>query len=66
MLLEQISSKHFTVNPKLRESDNFFSVTEEEVKEIKFKIDQVRVYMGKNDISKIDTEDYMWTFRRKS
>ena len=61
-----IIEKHFTVNPKLRESDNFFSVTEEEVKEIKFKIDQVRVYMGKNDISKIDTEDYMWTFRRKS
>jgi N,N'-diacetyllegionaminate synthase len=59
-----IIEKHFTTTPKLRESDNFFSVTEEEVKEIKFKIDQVRQYMGSGSISKIPTEDYMWDFRR--
>tara|TARA_Y100000768_G_C23913347_1_gene651102 strand:+ start:370 stop:1218 length:849 start_codon:yes stop_codon:yes gene_type:complete len=61
-----IIEKHFTVSPKLRESDNFFSVTKEEVREIKFKIDQVKKYMGKDDIEKIDTEDFMWSFRRKS
>ena len=61
-----IIEKHFTVNPKLRESDNFFSVTKEEVKEIKFLTNKVRTYMGSGDIDKIDTEDFMWNFRRKS
>jgi sialic acid synthase SpsE len=61
-----IIEKHFTVSPKLRESDNFFSVTKEEVMEIKFLINKVRTYMGSNSIDKIETEDYMWNFRRKS
>ena len=60
----QIIEKHFTDNPKLRESDNFFSVTEEEVKEIKFLIDKVKSYMGSDNIEKIETEDFMWNFRR--
>ncbi len=60
----EMIEKHFTVNPKLRESDNFFSVTEEEVKEIKFLIDKVKSYMGSDNIEKIETEDFMWNFRR--
>ena len=61
-----VIEKHFTSTPKLRESDNFFSVTKNEVKEIKFKIDQVRQYMGSDSIENIPTEDYMWSFRRKT
>lgn len=61
-----VIEKHFTVTPKRRESDNFFSVTKEEVEEIKFKIDQVRKYMGRGDIEKIPSEDFMWEFRRKT
>ena len=60
----EMIEKHFTINPKLRESDNFFSVTEEEVKEIKFLIDKVKTYMGSDNIEKIATEDFMWNFRR--
>ena len=60
----EMIEKHFTVNPKLRESDNFFSVTEEEVKEIKFLINKVKSYMGSDNIEKIETEDFMWNFRR--
>ena len=49
----------------------FFSTTKVEgkpfeVKEIKFKIDQVRQYMGSDSIENIPTEDYMWSFRRKT
>ena len=60
----EMIEKHFTINPKLRESDNFFSVTEDEVKEIKFLINKVKTYMGKDNIDKIETEDFMWNFRR--
>jgi len=60
-----IIEKHFTVNSKLRDSDNFFSVNEDEVREIKFKIDLVRKYMGSPFITKIPTEDFMWDFRRE-
>ena len=61
-----IIEKHFTVNPKLRESDNFFSVTKEEVIEIKFLINKVRSYMGSHEVEKIDTENFMWSFRRST
>ena len=56
--------KHFTINPKLRQSDNFVSVTKDEVIEIKFNINKVRKYMGSGEIEKIETEDFMWNFRR--
>ncbi len=56
--------KHFTVNPNLRKSDNFFSLTPEEFKEMIWKVRQVETYMGSGDIVKIDTENYMWSFRR--
>jgi sialic acid synthase SpsE len=58
--------KHFTVAPKLRESDNFFSITADDLKELIFKVRQVETYMGSGDIVKIDTEDFMWDFRRPS
>jgi len=56
--------KHFTINPKLRESDNPFSVTPEELQEMIWKVRQVERYMGRGDIVKIEAEDYMWSFRR--
>ncbi len=57
--------KHFTVNAKLRESDNPFSVTPEELREIVFRVRQTEEILGKGPISKVEAEDYMWTFRRK-
>jgi sialic acid synthase SpsE len=59
-----VIEKHFTINPKLRESDNPFSVTPEELREIIFRVRQVEQYLGSGEISKIDTEEYMWPFRR--
>ena len=58
--------KHFTVAPKLRESDNFFSMTKEDLKEMIFKVRQVETYMGRGDIVKVHTEEFMWDFRRPS
>lgn len=56
--------KHFTITPKRRESDNFFSITPEDLKELIWKVRQVEQYMGRDDIVRIETEDYMWSFRR--
>jgi sialic acid synthase SpsE len=56
--------KHFTVNPKLRKSDNPFSVTPDDLEEMIFKIRQTELYMGQGDIVKTDAENYMWDFRR--
>ncbi len=58
--------KHFTVAPKLRESDNFFSVTPEDLRDMIHKIRQVESYMGRGDIVRVPTEDFMWDFRRYS
>ncbi len=58
--------KHFTVTPKRRESDNFFSVTPEELEDMIWRIRQTERWMGRGDIEKIGTEDYMWSFRRYS
>ncbi len=58
--------KHFTVCQKRRESDNFFSITREELEELISKVRQVDSYLGRGDITNIDTEDYMWDFRRKT
>lgn len=56
--------KHFTTTPKRRESDNFFSVTPEDLREMIWKIRQVEQYLGSGDIINIDTEEYMLPFRR--
>ena len=58
--------KHFTISPKLRESDNCFSVTPEELKELIWKVRQVEVFMGAGDIDRISAEDFMWDFRRET
>ena len=59
-----IIEKHFTINPKLRESDNPFSIDEQELEEIIFLIKKSEKILGKGDINKIPTEEYMWSFRR--
>lgn len=56
--------KHFTVNPKLRESDNFFSITKDDLQRIVFEVRETESILGRPDMVKIDTEDYMWDFRR--
>jgi len=61
-----VIEKHFTINPKLRESDNPFSITPDELKEMRFIVDQTKEILGSGNIEKIKTEEYMWSFRRKS
>jgi len=58
--------KHFTVNPKLRESDNPFSITPEELREICFRVRQAESFLGDPGVERLETEEYMWTFRRHS
>lgn len=58
--------KHFTVNPKLRESDNPFSVTPGELREIVFRVRQVESWLGSGEITRIPAEEFMWSFRRKT
>lgn len=58
--------KHFTINPKLRESDNPFSVTPDELREILFRVRQVEGYMGDGNIEMIEAETYMREFRRQT
>ena len=61
-----IIEKHFTVNPKLRESDNFFSITPNELKEIVFQVRLVEEFMGRGDVSQVPQESFMADFRRFS
>ena len=56
--------KHFTVAPKLRESDNFFSMTSDDLKELIFKVRQVESYLGAGEITSIEAEKFMWDYRR--
>lgn len=56
-----IIEKHFTDNIKLRQSDNFFSVTSDEVSEIKQNIKRVFTYMHNKSER---TEDYMRDFKK--
>ena len=37
-----------------------------ELKEIRFIVDQTKEILGSGNIEKIKTEEYMWSFRRKS
>lgn len=59
-----VIEKHFTITPKYRESDNFFSITPDELKDMIYTIRRVEKYMGKGNITKIETEEYMSDFRR--
>ena len=60
----QIIEKHFTDSPKLRESDNFFSITCEELKDIKHKVDRVHEYIFSPSFDKADPEKFMRSFRK--
>lgn len=62
----RIIEKHFTINPKLRESDNPFSITPDELRTMRFNVDNVDRFMGQKEISFIDAEKYMSDFRRYS
>lgn len=62
----QIIEKHFTVNPKYRLSDNFFSVTSQQVKKIKFDLDHVYNVMYSPNFEKNDPEKYMRDFKKFS
>lgn len=62
----RVIEKHFTINPKLRESDNPFSITPDELRKMRFNVDNVDSYMGKKEISYIEAEKYMSDFRRYS
>ena len=59
----KIIEKHFTDNIKFRLSDNFFSVTHDEVIEIKSIIKKVHKYLYNFDSS---TEDFMRNFKKIS
>ena len=61
-----IIEKHFTVTPKSRESDNFFSITSRDLESIIFRIRQVEKIMGRGDVVTIPAEDFMRDFRRTS
>ena len=62
----QIIEKHFTVNPKFRLSDNFFSVTSQQVKKIKFDLEYVYNVMYSPNFEKHDPEKYMRDFKKYS
>ena len=62
----QIIEKHFTVNPKYRLSDNFFSVTSQQVKKIKFDLDHIYNVMYSPNFEKNDPEKYMRDFKKYS
>ena len=62
----QIIEKHFTVNPKYRLSDNFFSVTSQQVKKIKFDLEHVYNVMYSPNFEKNDPEKYMRDFKKYS
>ncbi len=60
----QIIEKHFTDSPKLRDSDNFFSITKDDLLEIKFKVNNAFKYIYSPDFEKKDPEKYMRDFRK--
>ena len=59
-----IIEKHFTDNPKHRLSDNFFSITENDLKVIRFNIDQVSTFIHSPDFNNNDPEKFMRSFRK--
>ena len=60
----QIIEKHFTINPKYRLSDNFFSVTEEQVKKIKLDLEWSFQATYSPSFEKYDPEKYMRDFKK--
>ena len=56
--------KHFTVMPKSRESDNFFSVNPDDLRDLIFRVRQTESYLGKGQFEKLHEENYMFDFRR--
>jgi sialic acid synthase SpsE len=60
----QIIEKHFTIDPKNRLSDNFFSVTKDQVKEIKFNLEKVYNIIYSPNFEKNDPEKYMKDFKK--
>lgn len=60
----QIIEKHFTINPKYRLSDNFFSVTEEQVKKIKLDLEWSYQATYSPSFEKSDPEKYMRDFKK--
>jgi N,N'-diacetyllegionaminate synthase len=61
----QIIEKHFTDNPKHRLSDNFFSITQHELKQIKHTVNNVFEYLHSPDFKKSDPEKFMRNFIKK-
>ena len=60
----QIIEKHFTINPKYRLSDNFFSVTEEQVKKIKLELEWAFQATYSPSFKKSDPEKFMRDFKK--
>ena len=60
----QIIEKHFTINPKYRLSDNFFSVTEEQVRKIKLDLEWVFQATYSPSFDKHDPEKFMRDFKK--
>ena len=61
-----IIEKHFTDNPKHRLSDNFFSITKEQLKKIKFDLDNLYNILNSPSFKKDDPEKFMRNFRKIS
>lgn len=60
----QIIEKHFTINPKYRLSDNFFSVTEYQVKKIKLDLEWAYQATYSPTFDKSDPEKFMRNFKK--
>lgn len=60
----QIIEKHFTDNPKHRLSDNFFSITRDEIRVIRFNLDLIYQYIHSPEFEKQDPEEFMRSFRK--
>lgn len=61
-----IIEKHFTDNPKYRLSDNFFSITKEQLIKIKFDLDYFYKILHSPTFKEDDPEKFMRDFRKIS
>ena len=61
-----IIEKHFTDNPKHRLSDNFFSITKDQLKKIKFDLDYFYNVFYSPTFEKDDPEKFMRDFKKIS
>ena len=60
----QIIEKHFTINPKYRLSDNFFSVTEDQVKKIKLDLEWAYQATYSPSFDESNPEKFMRDFKK--